>query len=161
MVYSSIEYTSLAMHTLGPGAQLGNIDIRDAYRIIPVHHEEWPFLALSWQDRVYVDCQLPFGLASAPAILVQLWRPWNGSYAGGGSAGCYTIWMTSCSWGHQALMSVSLCWRLLFRHARSLEFLWSWARSKAQQSASLSLALAYVLAPCQRCSKVGRSRIVA
>ena len=68
VVYSSIEDASLAMHALGPGAQLVKIDIRDAYRIIPVHPEERPFLALSWQDRVYVDCQLQFGLASAPAI---------------------------------------------------------------------------------------------
>ena len=68
VVYSSIEDASLAMHALGQGAQLAKIDIRDAYRIIPVHSEDRPFLALSWQDRVYIDCQLPFGLASAPAI---------------------------------------------------------------------------------------------
>ena len=68
VAYSSIEDASFAMHTLGPGAQLAKIDIRDAYRIIPVHPEDRPFLALSWQDRVYIDCQLPFGLASAPAI---------------------------------------------------------------------------------------------
>ena len=68
MAYSSIEDASLAMHALGQGAQLAKIDIRDAYRIIPVHPEDRPFLALSWQDRVYIDCQLPFGLASAPAI---------------------------------------------------------------------------------------------
>ena len=68
VAYSSIEDASLAMHALGQGAQLAKIDIRDAYRIIPVHPEDRPFLALSWQDRVYIDCQLPFGLASAPAI---------------------------------------------------------------------------------------------
>ena len=68
VAYSSIEDASLAMHALGQGAQLAKIDIRDAYRIIPVHPEERPFLALSWEGRVYIDCQLPFGLASAPAI---------------------------------------------------------------------------------------------
>ena len=87
VVYSSIEDASLAMHAFGPGAQLAKIDIRDAYRIIPVHPEEWPFLALSWWDRLYVDCQLTFGLASAPAIFVQLRRPWNGSFTGGGPRG--------------------------------------------------------------------------
>ena len=66
--YSSIEDASLAMHTLGPGDQLAKIDIRHAYRIIPVHPEERPFWALSWQDRVYAECQLAFGLASVPAI---------------------------------------------------------------------------------------------
>ena len=56
VVYSSIEDASLAMHALGPGAQLAKIDIRDAYRIIQVHLEERPFLALSWRDRLNVDC---------------------------------------------------------------------------------------------------------
>ena len=68
VAYSSIEDASLAMHALGQGAQLAKIDIRDAYHIILVHPEDRPFLAWSWQDRVYIDCQLPFGLASAPAI---------------------------------------------------------------------------------------------
>ena len=48
VAYSSIEDASLAMHTLGLGDQLAKIDIRDAYRIIPVHPEEHPFLPLSW-----------------------------------------------------------------------------------------------------------------
>ena len=56
------------MHALGQGFQLAKIDILDAYRIIPVYLEEQPFMALSWEGRVYIDCQLPFGLASAPAI---------------------------------------------------------------------------------------------
>ena len=76
MAYSSIEDASLAMHTLGPGAQLAKIGIRDVYRIIPVDPEERPFLALSWQDQVYVDCQLPFGMASAPAIFSTVALEW-------------------------------------------------------------------------------------
>ena len=50
VAYSSIEDASFAMHTLGPGAQLAKIDIRDAYRIIPVHPEDRPFLGTlrSW-----------------------------------------------------------------------------------------------------------------
>ncbi len=68
VAYSSIEDALLAMHALGQGFQLAKIDILDAYRIIPVYLEEQPFMALSWEGRVYIDCQLPFGLASAPAI---------------------------------------------------------------------------------------------
>ena len=69
MAYSSIEDAALAMHALGQGSQLAKIDIWDAYRIIPVHPEERPFLVLCWEGRVYIDCQLPFGLASAPALI--------------------------------------------------------------------------------------------
>ena len=72
LAYSSIEDAALLMHSLGPSTQLAKIDIRDAYRIVPVCASERPFLAVAWQGGVYVDCQLPFGLASAPAIFSAL-----------------------------------------------------------------------------------------
>lgn len=68
VAYSSIEDAALLMQALGPGTQLAKIDIKEAYRIIPVHPQERPFLSVLWEGGVYVDFQLPFGLASAPAI---------------------------------------------------------------------------------------------
>ena len=68
VVYSSVEDAALLMHSLGPGTLLAKIDIRNAYRIVPVHPSERVYLGLMWENKVYVDCQLPFGLASAPAI---------------------------------------------------------------------------------------------
>ena len=40
--------------------------------MVPVCPMERPFLAVAWQGEVYVDCQLPFGPASAPAIFSAL-----------------------------------------------------------------------------------------
>ena len=68
LAYSSVEDATLIMHSLGPGASMAKIDIRDAYRLVPIHPEDRPFLGVSWGDGIFVDCQLPFGLASAPAI---------------------------------------------------------------------------------------------
>ena len=68
VAYSSVEAATILMHALGPGSLLAKIDIRDAYRIVPVHPQDRPFLGVKWRDQVYVDCQLPFGPASAPAI---------------------------------------------------------------------------------------------
>ena len=56
------------MHALGLATQLAKIDIKEAYQMLSVHLQERPFLAVSWEGDVYVDCQLLFGLASAPAI---------------------------------------------------------------------------------------------
>jgi hypothetical protein len=70
--YSSVDDAALLMHALGPGTLMAKLDIRDAYRIIPVHPEERRFLGVLWDKQVYVDCQLPFGLASAPAIFSAL-----------------------------------------------------------------------------------------
>ena len=68
MAYNSVADAATLMHALGVGTLLAKIDIRDAYCIIPVHPHDRPFLGVSWDGSVYVDCQLPFGLASAPAI---------------------------------------------------------------------------------------------
>ena len=58
--------------TLGPGALLAKIDIKSAYRIVPVHPDDRPLLGMSFQGQVYVDATLPFGLRSAPKIFNAL-----------------------------------------------------------------------------------------
>ena len=70
--YASTDDAAMLMHFLGPGALLAKIDIQNAYRLVPIHPEDRCFLGVSWQGSVYVDCQLPFGLATAPAIFNAL-----------------------------------------------------------------------------------------
>ena len=50
---------------LGRDTQLVKLDIKDAYRIMPV---DYHLLGVSWRGEVYVDRALPFGLRSAPKI---------------------------------------------------------------------------------------------
>lgn len=47
---------------------MAKMDIKQAYRIVPVHPEDRRLLGMQWQDKVYVDKVLPFGLRSAPLI---------------------------------------------------------------------------------------------
>ena len=68
VTYSSVADATLIMHTLGHNTELAKIDLHDAYRIIPIHPEDRPFIGIKWRKQLYVDCQLPFSLASAPAI---------------------------------------------------------------------------------------------
>ena len=72
VAYSSVDDAALLMHSLGPGSLLAKIDVKEAYRIIPIHPADRRFLGVHWQGNMYVDCQLPFGLASAPAIFSAL-----------------------------------------------------------------------------------------
>ena len=51
---------------------MAKIDIQNAYRLVPIHPGDRRFLDVSWQGSVYADCQLPFGLATAPAIFNAL-----------------------------------------------------------------------------------------
>ena len=53
---------------LGPGTQLAKIDIKGAYRIIPVHLDNRPLSGMLWEEQLYVDAALPFGLRSAPKL---------------------------------------------------------------------------------------------
>lgn len=50
----------------GVGALLSKIDIKDAYRIVPVHPDDWPLLGMKWQGQYFMNTRLHFGLLSAP-----------------------------------------------------------------------------------------------
>ena len=71
----SIRYTGInnavkLIHVrhLGQGALLAKLDLKSAYRMVPVHAEDQWLLGMSWKGQVYVDTCLPFGLRSAPKI---------------------------------------------------------------------------------------------
>ena len=53
---------------LGHGCLLAKMDIDSAFRNIPVHPHDRHLLGMLWQDSLYVDTVLPFGLRSAPKI---------------------------------------------------------------------------------------------
>ena len=66
----SLEYITMdnvadVVMSLGVGALIAK---KSAYRLIPVCPADWKWLGMQWQDRVYVDGMLPFGLRSAPKI---------------------------------------------------------------------------------------------
>ena len=60
------------MHQLGIGTELAKADIKAAYRLVPVHPQDRPLLAMEWQEKVYVDTALPFGLWLAPKLFNAL-----------------------------------------------------------------------------------------
>lgn len=49
---------------------LYKIDLRAAYRAVPVRVQDWPLLGCSFNKQLYFDKQLPFGLASSCSIFV-------------------------------------------------------------------------------------------
>ena len=57
------------MARLGPAALLTKEDIESAYRLIPVDPDNRPLLAMEWENQLYIDSMLPFGLRSASKIL--------------------------------------------------------------------------------------------
>ena len=66
--YSGLDEAIAMISSLGRGAQLAKIDLKNAYRIIPVHPDDRPLLGMSWGSEVFLKAALPFGLRSAPKI---------------------------------------------------------------------------------------------
>ena len=48
------------------------MDIKQAYRNVPIHPDDRRLLGMKWRDQVFVDKVLPFGLRSAPLIFIAL-----------------------------------------------------------------------------------------
>lgn len=57
---------------LGLGTLMAKVDIKQAYRIIPVHPDDRYLLGVQWQGEVLLDKVLPFGLRSAPIIFTAV-----------------------------------------------------------------------------------------
>jgi hypothetical protein len=50
---------------LGQSCYLAKVDVKAAYRCIPVRPADWPLLGMRWQGQYYFHRTLPFGLRSA------------------------------------------------------------------------------------------------
>jgi len=66
--YVTIDEAIKAIVQLGQGALLAKIDIKSAFRLLPVHPTDRHMLGMQWSDGIYIDTCLPFGLRSAPKL---------------------------------------------------------------------------------------------
>ena len=79
----------------GRGTQLAKMDIASAHRMVPVHPDDRPLLAVQWAGQVFFDTRLPFGLRSAPKIFTAV----------------ATTWMTISQWARRGPTPVPQIWR--------------------------------------------------
>ena len=69
MSYISVDEAIKQIISSGRGTLLlAKIDIKSAFRLIPVHPADRHLLAMEWKGDVYIDTCLPFGLRSAPKL---------------------------------------------------------------------------------------------
>ena len=54
--------------SLGKGTLLAKVNLKSAYRMVPVHPEDRHLLGMEWQGKELVDTALPFGLRFAPKV---------------------------------------------------------------------------------------------
>lgn len=75
--FLTLSYTSLNdvvafIQQLGVGYLLAKLDLKEAYRAVLVHPADQPRLVVRWQNTVYTDRALPFGLRSAPKLFTAI-----------------------------------------------------------------------------------------
>lgn len=70
--YESVDDAARILMGLGKDAKLAKIDIAHAYRNVPVHPNDRSLLGMQWNNRIYIDTALPFGLRSAPKIFCAI-----------------------------------------------------------------------------------------
>jgi len=67
-----VDRVARAAQSLGKGALLAKIDIKSAYRLIPIHPDDRCLLGFEWQGAHFIDGMLLFGLRSAPIIFTAV-----------------------------------------------------------------------------------------
>ena len=56
----------------GPSTLLAKLDLKAAYYMVSVHPTDHHLLGIIWDEAVYVDTALPFGLRSSPKIFIAV-----------------------------------------------------------------------------------------
>ena len=72
LTYVSVNEAAQRAFRLVRGSELAKVDIRSAYRLVPVHPEDRWLLGMQWEGSLFVDTALPFGLRSAPKIFTAV-----------------------------------------------------------------------------------------
>lgn len=61
-----------AVQYLRPRAYHCKVDLKDAYRSIPLAPEWWPRHAFQWKGIIYMDTRMPFGTSGAPGTFDRI-----------------------------------------------------------------------------------------
>ena len=70
--YTSVDEAVAIVRTLGQGALMAKLDLKSAYRMVPVAPVDQPLLGFTWDGQTFLDAALPFGLRSAPKLFTAV-----------------------------------------------------------------------------------------
>ena len=70
--FCSVDDTFAIVSSLGKDALMAKVDLRNAFRLIPMRPQDWNLLGIKWYGKFYIDTCLPIGLRSAPFLFNQL-----------------------------------------------------------------------------------------
>jgi hypothetical protein len=63
------------LRLINKGCYMANVDIRDAYYMVPIYHLHQKYLKFQWRNKLYQYTALPNGYAAAPRVFTKLLKP--------------------------------------------------------------------------------------
>ena len=72
LTYPKVDDAVSLVRSAGRGALMAKLDLKAAYRRVPVHPDDQALLAVKWGGSLYLDTALPFGLCSAPKLFTAM-----------------------------------------------------------------------------------------
>ena len=66
--YSHFDVATKLVREIGSHCLMSKVDIKHAFRLLPVRPEDWKLLGYFWKNYYFIDNRLPFGLRSSPGI---------------------------------------------------------------------------------------------
>ncbi len=77
--YSSVDDATRILSKLGKGAFLAKVDLKSAFRMVPVCRGDWELLGIHWKQSYYVDtCLYPLVYAQHRTCLTNSLKPCSG-----------------------------------------------------------------------------------
>ena len=70
--YVSMQDAAQAIRRFGRGSLMAKVDIKIAYRNVPIHLDDRWLLGMRWRQAIFIDTVLPLGLRSAPKFFTAL-----------------------------------------------------------------------------------------
>ena len=70
--YVTIDDAIRLIKSLGPGTLLFKTDISDAFKLVHIRPDLWPYHDISWNNMFYFYSRLVFGSRSSPKIFDNL-----------------------------------------------------------------------------------------
>lgn len=70
--YQTVDHAIKHIQQLGSGCFLAKTDIADAFRIVPLHPEDYHLFGFHWKDQYYFDKCLPMGCRSSCRLFESL-----------------------------------------------------------------------------------------
>ena len=70
--YEGIDDAVHLLKQLGPKAFMAKSDVRNAFRILPVHPRDYPLLGFKWRGKYYYDLSMPMGCSIACKVFEAL-----------------------------------------------------------------------------------------